>query len=93
MDYGTKLIEVVRKTVLQLFPEMAGGYHLLRKARVVKSTPEALHVQPLNSQGSVDTEVPPVKCAPYPAASGDIVVLGYLYGNPSEPCVVKKVGA
>lgn len=88
MDRVGKLIEVVRKTVIQLFPEMAGGYHLLRKARVLKSTPEGLHIQPLTEEGNVDTASPPVKCDPCPAVEGDIVVLGFLYGDPSEPFII-----
>jgi hypothetical protein len=83
-----KLLELVRKTVLRLFPELAGRYHLACKAKVL-STSGGLHLQPLTREGSDDATAPPVKCDPLPVAlaAGNVVRLGFMYGDPSEPFV------
>lgn len=88
MEAVDKLLELVRKTVLQLFPELAGRYHLPRLARVI-STTGGLTLQPLHNDGSVDDAAPAVKCPPLPRAvkPGDVVRLGYMLGDPSEPYV------
>jgi hypothetical protein len=84
-----KLLELVRKTVLRLFPELAGRYHLTCKARVL-STSGGLHLQPLKRDGSPDPTAPAVKCEPFPRSLkvGDVVRLGFLYGDPSEPHIL-----
>ncbi|MTI82750.1 MAG: hypothetical protein FH756_02390 [Firmicutes bacterium] len=82
-----KLMEVIRKTVLRLFPELAGSYHLTSNAKVVKVTQEALHVQPLLKDGAVNEESPVITAPPLPykLKPGDLVRLKFLYGDPSEP--------
>jgi hypothetical protein len=84
-----KLLEVIRKTVLRLFPELAGRYHLTARARVVSTTGNSLQVQPLKRDGSVDPTAPAVVCdpLPYKLKPGNVVRLGFLYGDPSEPYV------
>jgi len=86
MEAVDKLLEVVRKTVLQLFPELAGRYHLFAKAKVIK-TGDGLHLQVLTRDGSPDATVPQAKCdpVPYSLKPGNVVKLCYLYGDPSEP--------
>jgi hypothetical protein len=88
MDDSDKLIELVRKIVLKLFPEIAGRYHLGSRAKVL-SINEGLHLQPLARDGSIDKTAPAIKCDPFPCslAAGNIVRLGFLYGDPSEPFV------
>ncbi len=82
-----KLMEVIRKTVLRLFPELAGSYHLTANAKVVKVTQEALHVQPLLKDGSINEESPVVTAPPLPykLKPEDVVRIKFLYGDPSEP--------
>lgn len=84
-----KLMEVIRKTVLRLFPELAGRYHLAANAKVIKVAPEALHVQPLLKDGAVNGDSPVITCppVPYKLQPGNMVRLQFLYGDPSEPRV------
>jgi len=86
-----KLLELVRKIVIRLFPELAGRYHLACKAKVL-STSGGLHLQLLTREGSDDATAPPVKCDPLPVAlaAGNVVRLGFLYGDPSEPHVLAQ---
>lgn len=81
-----KLIEVVRKIVIRLFPELAGRYHLSAKARIINLS-GGVQLQPLASDGSEDTTAPAVKCDPLPVKlkPGNVIRMGYLYGDPSEP--------
>ncbi|NHM25468.1 hypothetical protein G7K71_08665 [Desulfofundulus sp. TPOSR] len=83
-----RLIEVVRKIVIRLFPELAGRYHLTGRARVTGLT-GGLVLQPVTRDGSDDPETPAVKCEtlPYTLKVGNIVRLGFMYGDPSEPFV------
>lgn len=86
MDAADKLLEVVRKTVTQLFPELAGRYHLFANAKVLK-TGDGLHLQMITREGAADEKTPPVKCepVPYTLKAGNTVRMCFLYGDPSEP--------
>ncbi len=88
MDAPDKLIELVRKVVLRLFPELAGRYHVTARAKVI-STQGGLHLAPLTNDGNVDPAAPAIKCDPVPVtlAPGNVVGLGFRYGDPSEPFV------
>lgn len=85
-----KLIEVVRKVVIRLFPELAGRYHLTAKAQVMSA--KDLAVQPLTKEGSADTGTPAIKCPAVPVTlkPGNRVTFGFMYGDPSEPFLVPK---
>lgn len=89
-----KLIEVVRKTVIKLFPELAGRYHLSGKARIT-ALGEGVQAQPLTREGSDDTSAPVVKCSPLPTSLkvGNIITLAFLYGDPSEPYIISRSAA
>lgn len=86
MEAADKLLEVVRKTVTQLFPELTGRYHLWANSKVIK-TGDGLHLQLLTRTGSVDPTTPPTKCdpVPYKLKVGNAVKVCFLYGDPSEP--------
>lgn len=81
-----KLIEVVRKTVIMLFPELAGRYHLAARAKVT-GVAGGLNAQPLTRERTSDSTSPVVKCPalPYTLKPGNVIHVGYLYGDPSEP--------
>lgn len=86
MEAVDKLLEVVRQTVMERFPELAGRYHLFAKAKVLK-TGDGLHLQILTREGSPDASVPPAKCegVPYKLKTGNMIKVCFLYGDPSEP--------
>ncbi len=89
-----KLIEVVRKTVIKLFPELAGRYHLGCRASVT-GLAGGLQLQPLTREGSEDASAPAVKCDPVPVKlkSGNVVRMAFLYGDPAEPVVFTRATA
>jgi hypothetical protein len=82
-----RFIEVIRKTVLRLFPELAGRYHLGARARVQQLAEGGWTVQPLTRERADDDTVTAVKVPPLPYTlkPGNVVRLVYLYGDPSEP--------
>lgn len=86
MDKVDQLIEVVRKTVIKLFPELAGRYHLGARAALL-STADGLHIQPLTRDGAVDETAPAIQCdpKPYRLKAGNVLRMSYLFGDPSEP--------
>lgn len=81
-----KLIELVRKIVIRLFPELAGRYHLAARARVL-SLSNGVQLQLLKSDGSEDTTAPALKVDPLPVKlkPGSVIRMGFMYGDPSEP--------
>lgn len=81
-----KLFEVVRKIVIRLFPELAGRYHLTARARVLGLT-GGVQLQVLKNDGSQDTTTPAVRCEPLPVKlkPGNVIRMGFMYGDPSEP--------
>lgn len=83
-----KMLELVRKTVISIFPELAGRYHLGLNAKVV-STANGLQLQPLTREGANDKTAPEMKCKSVPVTlkPGDIVRVTFQYGDPSEPIV------
>lgn len=91
MDAPDKLLEVVRKTVIRLFPELAGRYHLFARAKVLQ-TNDGLHLQVLTREGATDKTVPPAKCdpVPYTLTTGNTVKVCFLYGDPSEPWAIPE---
>lgn len=84
-----KLIELVRKIVIRLFPELAGRYHLAARARVL-SVSNGVQLQMLKTDGSEDTTAPALKVDPLPVKlkPGSVIRMGFMYGDPSEPFVV-----
>lgn len=86
MDKVDQLIEVVRKTVIKLFPELAGRYHLGARTALL-STSDGLHIQPLTRDGAVDETAPAIQCdpKPYRLKRGNVLRMCYLWGDPSEP--------
>ena len=72
--------------MLKLFPELAGRYHLMLQARVADNN-NGLQLQPLSRDGSEDPATPVVKLPPLPVTTkaGNVVQLGFRYGDPSEP--------
>lgn len=86
-DRVDKLLETIRKTVLSVFPELAGRYHLAARARVDSTT---LQLTPLTREGSPDKTAPVIKCDPLPVKvkAGNILRLAFCYGDPAEPVVV-----
>lgn len=89
-----KLIEVVRKAVIKLFPELAGRYHLACRAKVTGLT-GGLELQPLTREGNKDSTAPAVRCNPLPVKlkGGNVVRLVFLYGDPAEPVVFTQATA
>lgn len=81
-----KLIEVIRRIVNKLYPELANRYHLPARARVL-SINGSIKLQPLKNDGSDDTGTPVIICdpVPYTLQPGNVVRIGYVYGDPSEP--------
>lgn len=84
-----KLIELVRKIVVKLFPELAGRYHLTARARVL-SVSKGVQLQVLKTDGSEDTTAPALKVDPLPVMlkPGSVIRMGFMYGDPSEPFVL-----
>ncbi|TEB09134.1 hypothetical protein [Pelotomaculum propionicicum] len=84
-----KLIEVVRKTVIMLFPELTGRYHLAARAKVT-GVANGISAQPLTRERTDDDTSPVVKCPalPYTLKPDNVIHIGYLYGDPSEPMAV-----
>ncbi|WP_027364026.1 DUF2577 family protein [Desulfotruncus alcoholivorax] len=86
-----KLMEVIRKTVIKLFPELAGRYHLSASARIT-ALGDGIQAQPLTNEGSDDAKTPVVKCQPLPYSLkvGNVVKLAFMYGDPSEPFLITR---
>lgn len=86
MSQVDKLLEVVRRAVGKLYPELANRYHLTARARVVSASGD-IKLQPLTRDGRDDETAPLIVHEPIPATikPGDVVLIGYTYGDPSEP--------
>ncbi|MDZ4042923.1 MAG: hypothetical protein U1D96_05435 [Eubacteriales bacterium] len=84
-----KLVEVIRRVINRLYPELANRYHLVANARVV-SARGTLTLQPLKRDGTVDESSPVIVHPPLPSTvkAGDVLRIGYAYGDPSESFVL-----
>lgn len=94
------MVEIIKRIIMRLFPELAGGYHLPRFAIVtgIPDTPNdgaladnfrpryAVDVQLLDKHGEVDDSLPPLQGVPVSMATG-----GEEMGFLSLPSVGTKV--
>lgn len=89
-----KLREVIRKTVIRLFPELGNRFHLFARGQLISKGTE-WQIEQKDIEGKRDQNAPVLRIPPLPysIAVGDSLNIGYLYGDRSEPFAIPKSAA